>query len=135
MSSLKEAISKFYIAHNEMFERKMDKMDEIWSHSDDVTYMSPIGGILVGWNSVRDSWQKQADLNLKGRVEPINIQVVEGVDIGVCYNAIEGTNHVVDGSEVHPNIRATTVYRKENGEWKVISHHTDLMSWLEAEIG
>jgi len=36
--------------------------------------------------------------------------------------------------EVYPNIRATTVYRKENGLWKVISHHTDIMHWLEVEV-
>ncbi len=134
MLTLKDAVINFYIAHNEMFEGKMDKMDEIWSHSDDVTYMSPIGGILVGWEATRDSWQKQADLKLHGHVEPIDMHVVEGDDIGICYNSIKGTNYVVDGTEVHPNIRATTVYRKENGSWKIISHHTDLMHWLELEV-
>ena len=135
MSDLNQAVEKFYIAHNEIFEGKMDKMDEIWSHSGDVTYMSPIGGILVGWDEVRDSWQKQADLNLHGHVEPIDTHVMEGDEIGVCYNYIEGTNYIQDGREVHPNIRATTVYRKEAGGWKVVSHHTDIMHWLEIEAG
>lgn len=70
MSDLKQAIEEFYIAHNEMFKGKMDKMDKIWSHSEDVTYMSPIGGRLVGWDATRDSWSKQAELKLHGHVYP-----------------------------------------------------------------
>lgn len=62
------------------------------------------------------------------------MKIVEGSQIGVCHNYIIGA-FVVDGKEVHPNIRATTVFRKENGQWrKVISHHTDLMHWLEVEV-
>ncbi|GJM16678.1 MAG: hypothetical protein DHS20C13_20050 [Thermodesulfobacteriota bacterium] len=135
MATLKEAINKFYIAHNEIFVGNLAPMEEVWSHSDDVTYMSPIGGILVGYEAAIDSWRKQAELNLGGHVDPVEMSIVEGENIGVCYNYIRGTNHVLNGKEVHPNIRATTVYRKENGAWKVISHHTDLMHWLELEVG
>lgn len=134
MSTFKEAVLQFYEAHNEIFEGNLAPMEEIWSHSDDVVYMSPIGGILVGWDATRDSWRKQAELKLHGHVYPIDKTVIEGSDIGVCRNYIVGTNYVVDGKEVHPNIRATTVFRKEDGEWKVVSHHTDIMHWLEVEV-
>ncbi|MCK5710571.1 MAG: nuclear transport factor 2 family protein [Deltaproteobacteria bacterium] len=135
MSNLRDVIKQFYLAHNEIFTGNVAPMEEVWSHSDDVTYMSPLGGILVGWEATRDSWSKQADLELHGHVDAIDMQVVEGESIGVCHNYIRGTNFVVVGKEVHPNIRATTVYRKESGAWKVISHHTDLMHWLEVEVG
>jgi len=134
MTTLQDSITNFYVAHNKIFIGNIAPMEEVWSHADDVTYMSPIGGILVGYEATIDSWRKQAELNLHGHVDPIDMQVVEGEDIGVCYNYIKGTNFVVDGKEIHPNIRATTVYRKENGAWKVISHHTDLMHWLEVEV-
>ena len=135
MSDLKKAVEVFYSAHNEIFDGNLEPMEEIWSHAEDVTYMSPMGGILVGWDATRDSWGKQAELKLHGHVYPVDMKIVEGQDIGFCNNYIIGTNFVVDGKEVHPNIRATTVYRKENGAWKVITHHTDLMHWLEAEVG
>lgn len=134
MSTLNIAIANFYIAHNEIFAGNLAPMKEIWSHADDVTYMSPIGGILVGYEAAINSWRKQAELKLGGHVDPIDMQIVQSEDIGVCYNYVRGTNYVVDGKEVHPNIRATTVYRKESGSWKVISHHTDLMHWLEEEV-
>ncbi len=135
MSTLKQTILQFYEAHNEIFEGNLKPMEEVWSHAEDVTYMSPIGGILVGWDATRDSWRKQAELKLQGHVYPVDKSIVEGKEIGVCHNYIVGTNYIVDGKEVHPNIRATTVFRKENGEWKVISHHTDIMHWLQKEVG
>ena len=135
MSTLNDAIVEFYKAHNEIFEGNIAPMEEVWSHSDDVTYMSPIGGILLGYEAAIDSWRKQSELGLGGHVEPIDMHIVEGQDIGVCYNIVKGTNYLVDGKEVHPNIRATTVYRKEGDAWKVVSHHTDLMTWLKAEVG
>jgi ketosteroid isomerase-like protein len=135
MSTLNNAVEQFYSAHNEIFSGNLAPMEEVWSHADDVTYMSPMGGILVGWDATRDSWSKQAELQLHGHVYPVDMKIVEGSQISVCHNYIIGTNFVVDGKEVHPNIRATTVYRKENESWKVISHHTDLMHWLELEVG
>jgi len=135
MPTLKDAVEVFYSAHNEIFDGNLAPMEEAWSHADDVIYMSPIGGIQVGWDAARDSWHKQADLKLHGHVYPIDIKVIEGQDLGVCYNYIIGTNFMVDGKEVHPNIRATTGFRKEDGAWKVISHHTDIMHWLEVEVG
>ena len=135
MLTLNDAIVQFYMAHNEIFEGNLAPMEEIWSHADDVTYMSPIGGILVGYEATINSWREQAELKLHGHVEPEDMQIVEGPLISVCQNYIMGTNFVVDGEEVHPNIRATTVYRKEGDSWKVISHHTDLMPWLQEEIG
>ena len=135
MSDLKNAVEVFYSAHNEIFDGNLEPMEEIWSHAEDVTYMSPIGGILVGWDATRDSWGKQAELKLHGHVYPVDMKIVEGQDIGFCNNYIIGTNFVVDGKEVHPNIRATTVFRKENGAWKVINHQKDQVHWLEAEVG
>jgi ketosteroid isomerase-like protein len=135
MSTLQDAVTNFYVAHNEIFTGNLAPMEEAWSHSDDVTYMSPIGGILVGWDATRDSWSKQAELQLHGHVYPVDMKIVEGPQISVCHNYIRGTNFVVDGKEVYPNIRATTVFRKEDGAWKVISQHTDLMHWLEVEVG
>jgi len=46
------AAEQLYAALNSMFEGDLDPMIEVWSHADDVTYMGPSGGILVGWEEV-----------------------------------------------------------------------------------
>ena len=47
--AVKQAVSQFYVALNEMFKGKIEPMKEVWSHADDVTYMGPTGGIKIGW--------------------------------------------------------------------------------------
>ena len=68
--AVEQATTQFYSSLNTMFTGSTGPMQEIWSHADDVTYMGPGGGFLVGWNDVRQVWEEQAALKLGGKVEP-----------------------------------------------------------------
>jgi ketosteroid isomerase-like protein len=46
-----------------------------------------------------------------------------------CYEL--GNNLDAQGQPQQVSIRATNLFRKENGEWKMIGHHTDLLPFLE----
>jgi ketosteroid isomerase-like protein len=128
--SAREAAAQFYKALNVMFTGGLDPMKEIWSHSDDVTYMGPGGGFRVGWKQVLKDWEAQADMKLGGRVEPVDMQVIVGNDLAIVQNYEKGENKAQDGKAVTVSIRATNIFRKEKGEWKMISHHTDLLPHL-----
>jgi len=128
--SAREAAAQFYKALNVMFTGGLDPMKEIWSHSDDVTYMGPVGGFRVGWKQVLKDWEAQADMKLGGRVEPVDMQVIVGNDLAIVQNYEKGENKAQDGKTVTVSIRATNIFRKEKGEWKMISHHTDLLPHL-----
>jgi ketosteroid isomerase-like protein len=39
--------------------------------------------------------------------------------------------NVIDGKPQPVSIRTTTTLRKENGQWKVIGHHTDTLAYLQ----
>ena len=67
---LEDATRRFYIALNDVLGGDVAPMLELWSHADDVTYMSPFGELLVGWDPIRASWQAQADQRLGGHVGP-----------------------------------------------------------------
>jgi ketosteroid isomerase-like protein len=41
-----------------------------------------------------------------------------------------GSNLDAEGRPLQVSIRATNVFRKENGDWKMIGHHTDLLPFL-----
>ncbi len=73
-----QAAEQFYAALNSMFKGDLDPMIEVWSHADDVTYMGPAGGLLVGSEEVRNSWEEQAKLKLGGKVEPEEMHVIAG---------------------------------------------------------
>lgn len=129
-----EANADFYTSLNELFTGDTDPMTDVWSHEDDVTYLGPAGDIQLGWEEVRNNWEQQAALKIGGTVEASQIHTVIAGDVAIsqCYET--ASNHNIGGRDVAVTIRATNVFRKENGQWKMISHHTDLIPQLEEEI-
>lgn len=130
-TEVRQAAERFYEALNTMFTGEVGPMLDVWSHSDDVAYMGPFGKILVGWKEVRASWEQQAKLKLGGRVEPVGLRVVANDDFGITVGYERGTNFK-NGKQVNVDIRATNVFRRENGKWKMVSHHTDLFPWVQS---
>ena len=108
-------------------------MKEVWSHAEDVTYLPPSGGVKVGWQEVLAEWQSQADMKMGGIVKPENVKIVVGNNIAIAVNYEKGSNVDPEGNPVEISIRATNTFRKEDGKWKMIGHHTDLLPFLEKQ--
>lgn len=130
-AAVREAAASFYRALNSMFTGELAPMVVVWSHADDVTYMGPTGGITVGWPAVHGVWERQAAKKLGGKVEPVQTHVAVGRDLAVVVDIEKGENVDADGHPLTVSIRATNVFRKEDGAWKMIGHHTDLLPWLD----
>lgn len=128
-AAVRAAADQFYAALNLMFAGDAGPMLEVWSHADDVTYMGPGGGLHVGWKQVLPIWKSTADMKLGGSVEPKEMRVNAGSDLAVTSNYEVGRN-VVNGETQLVTIRATNTFRLENGKWKMIGHHTDLLPFL-----
>jgi len=127
------AAAHFYAALNALFEGDLSPMVEVWSHADDVTYMGPDGGFQVGWKDVLSEWDKQAAKKLGGHVGPDGMRIAGGHDLAVTHNYERGVNTNIGGTPVPVLIRATNLFRKENGTWKMIGHHTDKLPFLSPE--
>jgi len=130
-NAVTQAGSQFYVALNEMFKGNIEPMKKVWSHAGDVTYMGPTGGIKIGWQQVLADWEAQAAMNLGGTVLPENMIITVGEDIAITVNNEKGSNINADGKPVEVSIRATNTFRKEDGKWKMIGHHTDLLPFLQ----
>jgi len=120
----------FYAALNKMFEGDVAPMLAVWSHADDVTYMGPTGDFDRGWSAVLENWEAQAALKLGGRVEPAEMQMIVGQDLAVVTDYEQGENTNANGKVEQVKLRATNTFRKENGQWKMVGHHTDLLPYL-----
>ena len=129
--AVKQAVSQFYVALNEMFKGNIEPMKEVWSHACDVIYMGPRGSIKVGWDRVLADWEAQAAMNLGGTVLPDNMIITVGKDIAVATNYEKGSNVDSEGKPIEVSIRATNTFHKEDGKWKMIGHHTDLLPFLQ----
>jgi ketosteroid isomerase-like protein len=128
--AVKAAVATFHEALNSLFTGDAAPMKAIWSHADDVTYMGPTGAKQVGWSQVEPHWDKQAAKKLGGKVDAVDVHVTASPQLGVAVYYEKGEN-IIDGQVQPVSIRATTTFRKENGQWKVIGHHTDTLAYLQ----
>jgi ketosteroid isomerase-like protein len=123
---IRQASEQFYAALNRMINGDPGPMMEVWSHGPDVTAMHPLGGRETGWEEVRTSWEQVAQAFSDGQVSLDGLVVVPLSD-DVAYTL--GTEHgqaKLGDKTVGIDWRVTNIYRREEGEWKIMHHHTDV---------
>lgn len=129
-STVHEATDGFYAALNAMFTGDAEPFKDVWSHADDVTFMGPDGSVNVGWDDVLANWEAQAGMKLGGEIRHELIMATVGEDLAVVQCREIGEN-IIDGKPIEVSLRATNIFRKENGAWKMISHQTDQLPFLQ----
>jgi len=122
---VKGASSKFYEALSRMATGDAGQLSDVWSHSETVTTMHPIGGEQVGWSAVKESFAQVAGLASSGYVELADQSIQTGEDLAYELG-IERGQFKLAGETIAIEHRVTNIYRREGGEWKLVHHHTDL---------
>ena len=122
---VRAASDQFYGALEAMANGDASSMADVWSHEDDVTTMHPIGGREEGWAAVSGSWEGVAAASTDGTVTRTDqvIRVIGNAAYELCTESVSMT---FAGEPMSLEGRATNVYRKEKGEWRVAHHHADL---------
>lgn len=122
---VQRASQQFYAALTRMAAGDAAALADIWSHGASVTTMHPIGGREVGWDAVKSSFEKVAELASGGKVDLID-QLIS-VDGDVAYEVgVERGQLDLAGQQVAIEQRVTNIYRREGGAWKMVHHHTDV---------
>jgi ketosteroid isomerase-like protein len=98
---------------------------EMWSHRDPVTVFGAAFN-PIGWAEVGPMFDELASNFSNCR--SCEWEVV-AADVGEDFAyllAIEHTTASVRGSEPTPySLRSTTIFRRENGDWKIVHRHAD----------
>lgn len=128
---LEQATAQFYQSLNTLFTGDVEPMLHVWSHSDDVTYMGPGGGFQVGWKQIQPMWEEVAAMKLGGKIIAEDTHFTISEDLAIVHCREVGSNLDEQGQTVQVSIRATSIFRKEQGNWKMIGHHTDLLPFLD----
>ena len=122
---VRRASSAFYAALNSMANGDAGPMADIWSHSDSVTTMHPIGGREVGWEQVEGPWHQVASMSSGGKIV-LNDQLVQ-VSQDLAYEVgTEKGEFTLAGEEISVDARVTNVYRRGADGWKIVHHHADI---------
>jgi ketosteroid isomerase-like protein len=99
----------------------------VWSHADDVAILGAIGSYSQGWDDVSThlfgasrslDW---TDLSVE------RLLAVESGDLAVTV-VLEHMTRVIDGKPDARTLRTTHAYRRENGEWRLLLRHANLVT-------
>jgi ketosteroid isomerase-like protein len=99
---------------------------EMWSKQDPVTLFGAWGPCKSGWDEVSRIFRWVASRFSDFRSYDLEL-VAAGVSGDLAYTVgYERSTGSVDGGPAEPNtLRVTHVYRRENGEWKIVHRHGD----------
>ncbi|MEP6842980.1 MAG: nuclear transport factor 2 family protein, partial [Pseudolysinimonas sp.] len=100
---------------------------DLWSRGDDVTVMAAVNGYEVGFEAVRKllTWASTAQ-KFEGWSAD-NLATVVGSEMGMSVELEHYALHV-DGEDKGMTLRATQVYRLEEGEWRIVHRHGDILT-------
>ena len=112
-------------------------MEKLWAHAAYVRCVHPGALLLVGWDSVRESWRGlfERSICLSAHPEDAKVTVIGPTAIVTCRESTSSFTR--DGSIVHHS-ETTNVFEKQTGEWFLIHHHASLISkagdefWLDS---
>jgi ketosteroid isomerase-like protein len=100
------------------------------SHSSDITIAGAWGGYEHGWDDVvrRYNW---ATAKFKGKNNRLYFENVSQIETAELAYSVDIERNEVDftgsGEIVRMDLRVTTIFRKENGEWRMIHRHGDAL--------
>ena len=97
-----------------------------WSQNDPCTILGAFGVVANGWDEMLKTFEWVA--SQFSNVEDFHLEIITaGVSGDMAYTvAYEHSRVSVNGEPPKPwKLRATHVYRRENGEWRVCHRHGD----------
>jgi ketosteroid isomerase-like protein len=105
---------------------------ELWSHADDVSLMGGVGGHQVGIDEVSELLTAAAKTLNYETWSAENLVTGFGDTFGFTVELERLTRHV-HGETEEMRLRATSVYRREDGAWKVVHRHGDSLMTVEID--
>jgi ketosteroid isomerase-like protein len=106
----------------------------LWSRRDDVTLANPFGPPVRGWQAVSDRLDLAASKYRDGQdYEFDNIVTVVAPELAYTVEIERIRTRVGGSEELTPvAIRVTTVFRLEEGQWKVTHRHGDPITTMQS---
>ena len=123
-AGVRRAVGQWVVVLNAMLNGDPAPLAELYSHARDVTYR-------IGWDATYADWSAQAEKSSGGQVTAADVHVVVSGDLAAVQHFTRGQVRQPDGQMNETNVRESSVFRKENGAWKMIAHHADSVPYWE----
>jgi ketosteroid isomerase-like protein len=98
---------------------------ELWSRGDEVSLFGAFGPCKKGWHQLEKTFDWVAGRYREGVVTDEYEVVHEGADLAYTVG-YEISDVVLDGAPTaRQTVRVTQIYRREDGEWRLVHRHGD----------
>ena len=122
-----EVVAQYRRAVGEFAKGNPEPNKMVFSHREDVTLASPLGPPVRGWEQVAAALERNASQIREGEKVGFDI-VAKYVTPELAYIVwVERSKAKLGGrQDVAPfALRVTTIFRPEDGTWKVVHRHAD----------
>jgi ketosteroid isomerase-like protein len=122
-----DAISASHAASDRIMRGDPGGYKDLYSRREDITLGNPFGGFGRGWDAVVEQLDRAASYYSDGRATDFEQISKVAADELVYTVEIERVEAMVAGNEEQAEfaVRVTSVYRREEGGWKLIHRHAD----------
>src|SRR3712207_3415575 len=127
VEDLDEVLQQYHLALNELMRGSPDAYKKLFSRRDDVTLANLFGPPVRGWDEVAKTLERAASHYRDGEATGFE-NVAKYITSELAYTVeMERMQAKVEGREdITPiTARVTTIFRPEDGEWKVVHRHAD----------
>lgn len=126
-AELEQFIEQYHRATGAFINGDPEPQKALFSHREDVTLANPLGPPARGWKQVEQTLERAA-AQIRGG-EPSRFERISGDasgDLGYILE-FERTRAKLGGSDQSAaiSLRVTTVFRREDGAWKIVHRHAD----------
>src|SRR5918999_1511148 len=122
-----EVLEQYHQALDEIMKGSPDGYKGLYSHRNDVTLANPFGPPARGWEEVAKTLERAASHYRDGEAtgfenlaKYVTAELAYTVEMERCQAKVEGRDDVTPLA-----VRVTTIFRPEEGEWKVVHRHAD----------
>jgi ketosteroid isomerase-like protein len=123
---LSQMLPRFIRAADAMHNGDPAPFVELWSRRDPVTLLGAAASMPPGWVSVTEGQKSVASQFSNGT--PLDFELIAADvngDMAYTVGYERSSVSVHDGPERPVFLRATQIYRREDGDWKLVHRHAD----------
>ena len=127
VDDLNEVLEQYHLAVDELLKGNPEPVKKLWSHREDVTLANPYGPPVRGWEQVAGTMEHAASQSRDGEIvgfetvaKYVTPELAYVVEIERLQARLGAREDIVPFA-----LRATMIFRPEDGTWKGVHRHTD----------
>lgn len=134
MVTLAEVIEQFQAAATAFAQGDPEPVKALFSHAEDVTLANPFGPAVRGWDKVSAALDYASSRFSDGHVSEFNnVASYLGAELATYLDTERWHARVGGGELAEFELRVTTTFRNEDGDWKIVHRHADPISTHDSE--